>query len=144
MLDKIILFLHALSTFIIFGVIWYAQIAFYPLLVFIGKKEFTKYKKEYNKRVMPLAFLVLITELLTGILLLWIRPISIPLWQVYTGLLLMAIAWILTWFVEVPKHKELELAFNLKVQSVLVRTNLIRAVIWTARVILVFMMLSSL
>lgn len=141
MLEKIIFITNLVSTIMMCGIIWYAQIAVYSLLKFVGKKDFANYKKAYNKRVMPYAVFMLLVELSTSILLLWARPLEIPIIYVLVNLILLAIIWLLTWFVEVPKHKILESGFNVKSYKTLMITNLTRTVLWAFRVIIVVIML---
>ena len=144
MIEKIIFFLHFACTFMMLGIIWFVQIAHYPLLKYIGKKEFKDYEKNYNKTIMPVAILILSLELLTGILLIWIRPLQIPIFYVIFGLFLIGVIWLSTWALQVPAHLRLQDNFNNKCHKLLVKTNWIRTLAWTLRALLMVIMLNFL
>ena len=127
-----------------FSASWIMQLIDYPLFKFVGKKAFKKFKKERSKRVMILASFFLVLELITGILLIWIKPIGISSVQVWIGLSLIIIIWITTWTIEVPQHKILEAEFNEKTQNILLKANWIRTVIYSLRVVIIIWMLNSL
>ena len=141
MLEKIILLLHAAATLMMLGIIWFVQLAHYPLLKFVGKKDFIKYETEYVKRIMPYVIFVLLVELITGILLRLIKPIGVSFVQVWIGLILLLIIWLSTWLIQVPLHKKLRLGFDEKSHNLLVKSNWIRTISWTARAFLVIWML---
>ena len=141
MLIEIIFIAHIVSTFIIVGVIWYAQIALYPLMKFINKEKFSRYKHEYNRLIMPIATIMLSIELITAIALVWIHPRAIPLWMVLASLAILISAWLLTWSSCVPHHMRLEKGYNKFSYMVLLKLNLARAFLCTIRSFLVLLMI---
>ncbi len=141
MLNEVVFLPNVISTFIMVGVIWYAHIAFYPLLSFIGKKEFRLYKEEYNKRVMPAATVILLIEFLSSVLLIWFRPLAIKLSYALVGLLFLFIIWFLTWIIEVPQHKILQNGFNEKSYRILIKINFFRCILWTSRAFIALLMI---
>ena len=141
MIDLIIFLVHVSSTLIMFGIIWFVQLAHYPLLGYIGRKEFVGYEKAYVQKIMPYAILVLSAELITGILLVWIKPLNISFVQVLSGLILLAVIWLSTWVIQVPLHKKLGFGFDKKSHDLLVKSNWVRTGAWTLRAFLVIWML---
>ncbi len=136
MLDRTILIANTSVTLIMFSAIWFVQLAYYPLLKFVGRKEFAGYETEYVKRIMPFAMLMLSLELIAGILLLWIRPVNVSFIKVLIGVLLLAIIWMSTFFIQLPLHKKLRRGFNKNTHDLLLKTNWLRTMAWTLRAIL--------
>ena len=136
MLDRILLISNLSVTLIMFSAIWFVQLAYYPLLKFVGRKEFARYETEYVKRIMPFAILMLLLELITGILLLWIRPVNVSFINVLIGVLLLAIIWMSTFLIQLPLHKKLRRGFNKNTHDLILKTNWIRTIAWTLRAIL--------
>ena len=137
MLSNAIFFTHVISTFMWFGIIWFVQLIHYPLLYQLGHRA----ESEHYRRTMPLAVSLLSVELVTGTLLLWIRPATIPLTPVVIGLALLAAIWISTWSVCVPCHQKLHTRKNIHLYQRLMSANLFRAILWSLRVMIVIWML---
>ena len=142
MLDRIILIANASVTLMMFCAIWFVQLAYYPLLKFVGRKEFARYETEYVKRIMPFAMLMLLLELITGILLLWIRPVNVSFMQALVGLIFLAIIWTSTFYIQLPLHKKLKRGFNKNTHNLLLKTNWIRTIAWTLRAFLMIWLIT--
>lgn len=126
----IVLLIHLIITWVLAGISWYAQIDQYPLLCFVGKKELPQYQKEYYRRTMPPAIVLLVVELITA---LWIS-LSYPIFG-GMNLALLAIIWILTFGGCVKCHVALQCEIaDLKK---LLRINFLRACLWTIRGIII-------
>ena len=142
MLDRILLISNLSVTLIMFSAIWFVQLAYYPLLKFVGRKEFARYETEYVKRIMPFAILMLLLELITGILLLWIRPVNVSFMQALVGLIFLAIIWTSTFYIQLPLHKKLKRGFNKNTHNLLLKTNWIRTIAWTLRAFLMIWLIT--
>lgn len=141
MIEKGVFLIHLASTWMMCGILWFAQIDYYPLLAFVGKSSFKRYEKEHIQRTIPWAVFLLSVELVTGILLLFLRPASISVNEVVAGLVLLAFGWYLTWGGCVPMHKALKKGFNAKSHALLLNRNAGRVWVWTLRGLLVLWML---
>jgi len=76
---------------------------------------------------------LMLAEAATAMLLLAIRPASIPMWIPVTGAALLAAIWLTTAFVSVPCHTRLADGFDAEAHRRLVDTNWIRTIAWSAR-----------
>lgn len=98
---------HIAATLYMVGVIWFVQIVHYPLLVYVGRAESAAYEQAHTRRTAWVVAPPMLIELVTGILLLWIRPASVSLTQAFLGAALLAVIWVCTHFVQVPCHARL-------------------------------------
>jgi hypothetical protein len=80
----------------------------------------------------------MLLELVTAGLLLWWRPAGFPLWAAWTGAALVAVAWLSTFLLSVPQHNALLGGFDARAHALLVGTNWVRTLVWTARGVLIF------
>jgi len=140
MLEIIVFIAHACSTLMWFGIMWFVHLVHYPLFRLIGKRNFLSYEKEHYRRTMPLAVCLLAIELVTGILLFWIRPAEIPFTPVVLGAILLGVIWLFTWKQCVPLHKQL-ISGKAGAYKRLIRANLIRTVAWSLRAAVIIWML---
>jgi hypothetical protein len=60
----------------------------------------------------------------------------------YVGLVLLAAIWLSTFGLQVPLHRRLELGFDDDAHAALVRTNWIRTLAWTARGLLLLVLVA--
>jgi hypothetical protein len=139
----IVLALHLGSTLFMAGVVWFVQIVHYPLLPHIGRDAFAAYEREHMRRTARVVAPAMLIELVTGIVLLWVRPGGIPLIDVLLGLALLAVVCGSTQFVQVPCHVRLSQGFDCSIHRRLVSTNWLRTVAWSLRGVLVMRMVSS-
>lgn len=128
-----VLLIHYVATLIMTGAIWLAQLSQYPLLAYIGRRNFIRYEHEHIRRISDIAWLVIYIELITGIILLFPTTLAIPLSQRIIGFILILIIWLATWFIQYPIHKKLEQGFDARLHRKLVQTNWIRTISWTLR-----------
>lgn len=79
----------------------------YPSWPLIGDAQFLTYHRFISPRI--LAFLVAPALLGTvfAILMLWMRPLTIPLWAVWAAIVLHAVVWISTATIQVPIQLQL-------------------------------------
>jgi len=77
---------------------------------------------------------------IAGLLLLH-RPPAVSAWMAWTGALLVAAIWAVTFFVSVPCHAVLAEGFDAQAHARLVDTNWLRTLAWTARAALSIWML---
>jgi hypothetical protein len=101
-----LLFLAALLGVWNAGIVWFTQIAVYPLWPLVGPNEFHDYHLAWWHDMWP-SFGPVIAMLVCSIVLLYLRPHGIPVWVMWTGLLLQITVHILTALFWAPLQAEL-------------------------------------
>lgn len=129
-----------LSTVAMAGLMWFVQMIHYPLIVRVGqlasklgKASETAAALEHTTRTLPRAIFMLVTELGSGLALLFVRPPAVPVWLVFVSLLPLIPIWYWTWGTCVPLHLALCERFNQRYGDRLLTVNLWRCVCWSAR-----------
>lgn len=119
------------------GLIWFVQVVHYPLLAHIDAAGIAEHQRRTGWVVGP----PMIVEALTTLLLLVDRPEGVPAAAAVAGLGLLALIWISTALIQVPRHRGLA-AGSGEVRR-LVAENWIRTVAWTGRGAVVAWMLAA-
>ncbi len=128
---------HLTATLFMVGVIWFVQIVHYPLFDRVAPSAFTAYSDAHSRLTTYVVGPPMLLELATGILLLVFRPVGVPAAVLWFGLTLIAIIWLSTALLQVPRHEVLGAGFEEITHRGLVVTNWIRTVAWTLRGMLV-------
>lgn len=119
------------------GLIWFVQVVHYPLLAHIDAAGIAEHQRRTGWVVGP----PMIVEALTTVLLVVDRPEGVPAAAAVAGLGLLALIWISTALIQVPRHRGLA-AGSGEVRR-LVAENWIRTVAWTGRGAVVAWMLAA-
>ena len=135
---------HVVVTFMMTGVMWFVQIAYYPNLAVVGRDAFVGYQREHVRRVSGAAWTLLLLELATGLALAGFAVPGAPRWLILANALVILGVWASTWFVQVPLHHTLEEGWDTRIHAYLVRTNWFRTVAYTVRGLLVLYLLGIL
>ncbi len=118
------------------GVAWFVQVVHYPLFAQVGKAEFRTFHAEHSSRTSLVVVAPMIVELVTSIWLAFEPPTSStgdPLTALaIAGAILALGTWIVTFGGAVPAHQALEPGFDSAIHRRLMRSNLIRTILWTA------------
>ena len=130
---KSVLIAHTLSTLFMVGLIWFVQVVHYPLFSRVGTATFPAYAALHIRWTTWVVAPPMLVELLTGVLLLALRPPEVASWLLWAGLFLLVVIWSSTWLLQVPQHANLAEGFNLAAYHRLVRSNWIRTVAWSLR-----------
>jgi uncharacterized membrane protein len=138
---NILLIANLISTWYMVGLIWMVQVVHYPLFAKVGTEQYESYQTSHQTLTTLVVGPPMLVEIATAVLLIWIRPVAVPDWLVYTALGLLVIVWGSTAFLQVPCHEKLTAGFDASVHSRLVVSNWIRTVSWTARGVLATWML---
>lgn len=128
-----VLLLHFAATWALVGLIWFVQVVHYPLLAYVGEHEFLTYEHLHTRRTGWVVGPLMPLEGATGTLLVINPADGVDQWLSVTGLLLVAVLWVVTWLVQVPLHRSLSQRHNAILLRKLVRTNWIRTALWTVR-----------
>ncbi|MFM7058943.1 MAG: hypothetical protein ACKO2P_18690 [Planctomycetota bacterium] len=126
------LLLCVFSTFAMTGLIWLIQVVQYPLMSEVGEGAFVNYEQAHCQRITPVVLPLMTVELVSAAWLFW-RPVpgsSLPLTVAFAALLAV---WASTFFIQVPVHNQLCVAFNAEQHRWLVQSNWIRTALWSLR-----------
>jgi hypothetical protein len=137
---KYVLLAHLAATLMMVGVIWFVQIVHYPLFARVGSEGFTLYSEAHSRLTTYVVGPPMLLEAATTLLLVFRRPEEIPLAAAIIGLSLVAIIWLSTVLLQVPRHTTLGLGFDHAAWSGLVLSNWVRTAAWSARGMLVLWM----
>jgi hypothetical protein len=138
-----VLLLQLFATIAMVGLIWFVQVVHYPLMERVGEKEFCRYERDHQRRTTVVVAPLMLTEAGTALLLLWVRPSSVPLAPCVVGLVLLAVVWLSTYLWQVPIHRHLALEYHPDSIRRLVRSNWLRTAAWSARGLVVVWMAAT-
>ncbi len=136
---RITLFLLQLAaTLCMTGLIWFVQIVHYPLFARVGETGFSLYSQQHARRTGWVVAPLMLIELATAFLFLFngFRPPFFPRRAVITGLILLAVIWLSTAFLQIPQHDRLAQGFDPSAAQRLVAGNWLRTACWTLRTLL--------
>ena len=136
-----LLLAHTAATLYMTGVIWMVQLVHYPLFAEVGPERFADYERLHQLRISAVVMPPMLIELVTAYLLAtaWPGP---GRWAAWTGLGLLAVIWLSTFLLQVPRHEALAAGFDEATIRSLVLTNWLRTLAWTARAGLVLWLCS--
>ena len=86
---------------------------------------------------------LMLLEAATALWLVYDRPGFVPPALAWTGVALLAVIWLSTALVSVPRHEALRHGFDAPVHAALVATNWTRTAAWTARSFLLLLALRA-
>lgn len=135
------LLINAAATLFLTGLIWFVQVVHYPLFNAVGADKFVAYEVRHSNLTTLVVIAPMFIELITSVALLWLRPDGIATWQLWLGLGLVGVIWFSTAFLQVPQHSILASGFDERAYQVLVQSNWLRTVAWSARSVLVMVWL---
>jgi len=138
---EIVLLVHAACTLALTGLIWFVQVVHYPLMSRVGDAQFGLYHRDHVRLTGRVVVVPMVVEAATAVLLAWRTPAGVGPGLPLVGLVLLGVAWISTWSLQVPAHRRLAAGFCAATHRRLVATNWVRAAAWTLRTVLVLIML---
>ena len=130
-----ILLVHAGSTCAMMGLIWFIQVVHYPLMARVGAQDYALYQHAHMSRTTFVVAPLMLIEMATAILLLWLLGPDSYLLTI-AGLVMLVLIWISTAALQVPAHKGLTQGFAQRAHRRLVATNWVRTILWSLRAIL--------
>ena len=131
---------HLAATLYMVGVIWFVQVVHYPLFGRVGEGGFAAYSTAHSRLTGYVVGPPMLVEAGTALLLVFARPDGIPFSAALLGLFLVAVLWLSTLLLQVPRHDTLGSGFDRQAYKGLVWTNWVRTVAWSARGMLVLFM----
>ena len=138
-----LLIAHAACTWAMTGLIWLVQVVHYPLFALVGASAFPGYHAAHTRLVALVVAPLMIVEAGAAV---WIVVSRVDdAWVAWTGLTLVAVVWLATFGLAVPRHDALMRdGYDLAVIESLVATNWVRTVAWTLRAAVAAWMLRAL
>jgi hypothetical protein len=128
-----LLVVHAVPTLCLVGLIWFVQQVHYALYSAVGAEAFAAYERAHCRRVTPLVLPLMLTELGAAVAVWWHAPDAAAHGWALAGLVLLAIVWGSTFWLQVPCHRRLERSADPRVMARLVAGNWLRTCAWTLR-----------
>jgi hypothetical protein len=133
---------HFAVTWFMTGLIWMVQIVHYPLFADIGRDDFVPYERKHSRAITFIVAPAMLLESASATGLVWLL-IEKQMLIVFVNAALLIVIWGSTFLIQVPIHQKLELGFDEKLHKRLVSTNWIRTICWTARALLMAILLGS-
>ncbi len=131
---RAVLLLNLSLSLFMTGVIWYVQIAQYPLFHQVGREQFPSYHAAHTTLTTTVVALPMLAELGAAALLVVARPASVSAGLAWLLLGLVVFIFAVTALVSVPLHSQLAVSgYDSPTVSRLVTTNWLRTLAWTAR-----------
>lgn len=128
-----LLLAHAAATWFMVGLIWTVQVVHYPLMSAVGAERFVAYEAAHVRRISWVVIPPMLLELGCAVALAAGAAPAVPVAEALLGLGLVGGIWASTFLLQVPEHARLEQGFDPASHRRLVRSNLIRTALWTAR-----------
>ncbi len=119
------------------GLIWTVQVVHYPGLALLGKADFPRYHAAHTRRMGYVAGPPMVLELALTVWLAVAGRGALPHGTGWWSLGLVGLAWAVTFFISVPFHSRLSASgYDYIALDGLARTNWLRTLAWTARLLL--------
>lgn len=132
---------HTLVTAMVTGIIWFVQIAHYPLFPLAGGHNYPLYQRTHERGITRVVVPLMVLELVTAIILVFRFPSGVSRSLFYLTLVLLVILWLSTFLLQVPQHRRLEAGFNVDAWQILCRTNWVRTITWSLRTWILFLII---
>ena len=141
-LSLLVLLLHFAATFYLVGLVWFVQRVHYPLFAGVGAQHFPAYERAHVSRTNPVVGPPMLIEAVTALALFALPMPNVPHILPWLGVGLLAVIWLSTSLLQVPRHRDLSAGFETSAHRRLVATNWIRTAAWSLRGLLVLWMVS--
>ena len=130
----LVLFVHLIFTSVMTGVIWVIQIVHYPSFHFVEKELYTAFQKFHMNRISIIVIPIMLSELITGLLLLLDKSSKSSL--LITSFVILILIWAITGVFFSKAHNKLIIGYQELVVNQLIVMNWIRTLLWTLRLLL--------
>ena len=115
------------------GLIWFVQLVHYPMFADVPAGQFVEYERIHQARTSLAVGPPMLAELVTAVMMLWLRPTGVPAWMPWAGLGLLLLVDGSTAVFFGPQHGRLAAGFDETLHRQLVDWNWLRTLGWTAR-----------
>jgi hypothetical protein len=138
---NIALLAHVAATMVMVGIIWFVQWVHYPLLAVVSTDRASEVAVQHQQRTGHIVGVPMAVEGVSTLVLLVNRPAEVSVVWPWLGAVLLAVALGSTIFLSVPRHAQMAANPDPEIGHSLVRTNWPRTIAWSARGIIVVIML---
>ena len=133
---------HAAATWAMVGVIWTIQLLVYPSMARVPADGFVAYEEFHQRRVVLVLALFAVVEVIAAAAIA-VSDTGVPPWMWWTGGAILVALWVSTGAFYAPLHGRLSDGFDADLHALLVGTNWLRTIGWTARGALAIAMLRA-
>jgi uncharacterized membrane protein len=123
------------------GLIWMVQVVHYPMLAQMSALQPVTAAVDHQRRISRVVGPLMAAEGVTALVLLADRPQTMSVLSAWVAAALLGVALLSTVLVQVPLHARLAAAHDDEVAARLVTTNWVRTAAWTARGVLLAVVL---
>lgn len=124
---------HAAATLFMVGLLWMVQVVHYPLFADVGAEAYPAYQEEHISRIGALLAVPWGLEGLSIVALLALARDGALRRLAIVGAGLMALILVVTVVWAAPVHGDLTDGFDADLHDRLMRSNLVRTLLWSAR-----------
>jgi hypothetical protein len=135
------LLLNTAATGMLIGLGFTIQLVHYPLFARVGREAWPAYAAAHGRRITLLVGPWMLLEALTGAWLLWRPPPGLSSALLWWAGLVVAVIWLLSALVNGPAFQRLASAWSPAGHRALVLANWPRTIAWTARGVLLLVLL---
>lgn len=139
-----VLVISTVATWAMIGVIWLVQVLQYPMLARFSALEPATAAQEHQRRISYVVGPFMAAEGVTALWLLVDRPPGMSVISAWAAAALLGVALASTVAVQVPLHSKLAVAHDDDICRRLITTNWVRTAAWTARGVLLAVVLATL
>ncbi len=132
-----ILLVQLAVTWAMTGVIWFVQLVQYPSFARVDPASFPAFHAYHSAAISIIVAPLMIIEAVSAIAFLWLPLRVQTAAQIWLGIGLVAVIWASTFLLQVPAHSRLGTGFDETTWRMLVNSNWLRTVAWSARAVLV-------
>jgi hypothetical protein len=124
---------HLIATSIMVGVIWIVQLVHYPSFKVIDSNRFLEFENFHCKRISFVVMPAMLIEILSGgfIYLYLTRELLF-----IVSLIILIVIWISTFFIQATLHSKLLLNYSEENVNLLIKSNWVRTLLWSARILI--------
>ncbi|MBT8467848.1 MAG: hypothetical protein HKN10_07360 [Myxococcales bacterium] len=127
------LLIQVAATWAMTGIIWFVQLVQYPSFAQVDAGSFAAFHAHHSKSISIIVAPLMIAEAVSAVAFLW-APLRVQTpAQIWIGIGLIAFIWASTFLLQVPAHRRLDAGFDDGTWRMLVRSNWLRTIAWSAR-----------
>lgn len=127
-------------TWIMVGILWFAQVIHYPLYLKI-REGFIEYERSHIRRAAALISPLMILEAITAVWLVSVSPEGNFLRLAASNVITLGVIWLTTFLFQITQHQKLTVRFSKRILASLLASNWIRTCLWTIKGMIVGTML---
>ena len=133
---RLLLLLNFATAAYLTGLIWTVQVVHYPSFGLVPKAAWPAFHAAHTRRMSFVVLAPMVLELGLAGWLAWAGCGVLPGGAGWWSLALVLLVWAATFFISVPFHSRLEHGFDYVAIDGLTRTNWLRTLLWTIRMVL--------